>query len=86
MYHRSTSVTPLPGYRLAVTFDDGTSGVVDLADRVHRLPTGVFAELQDPARFAQVFIDPEGGHLAWPNGADVDPYLLYDEAHSSLSR
>jgi len=38
---------------------------------------GVFAPLRDPAYFAQVRVDPELGTVAWPNGADLDPDVLY---------
>lgn len=38
---------------------------------------GVFESLRDPAYFAQVRVDPELGTVAWPNGADLDPDVLY---------
>jgi uncharacterized protein DUF2442 len=81
MQPRAVAVQPLTGYRLAVTFDDGTSGVVDLTQLLYERDTGVFAALREPERFAQVTINPEWGHLEWPNGADIDPYVLYEEAH-----
>jgi hypothetical protein len=34
----------------------------------------------DPAYFAQVHIDPEAGTIAWPNGVDLVPEPLYEEA------
>ena len=33
--------------------------------------------MRDPAYFALVRIDPELGSVAWPNGADLDPDVLY---------
>ena len=86
MEPRVTTVRPLPGYRLALTFDDGTSGVVNCTQWVERLPTGLFAELRDPAEFARVYVEPEFGVIEWPNGADVDPYVLYEEAHRPVVR
>jgi len=40
---------------------------------------GVFAPLKDPAIFAQVRIHAELGTVVWPNGADLDPDVLYAE-------
>jgi hypothetical protein len=67
---------PLGGYRLAIEFSDGATGVRDfqkfIADK-----TGPLAEpLKDPAYFARVFI--EDGALTWPNGYDWDPIALHD--------
>jgi hypothetical protein len=65
----------LSDYRLHLRFEDGVEGVVDLgADLSFR---GVFAPLRDPAYFAKVRVDPELGTVAWPNGADLDPDVLY---------
>jgi hypothetical protein len=41
----------------------------------------VFAELRDPAAFAKVYVNHEFGGIKWPNGADVCPDTLYEEAH-----
>ena len=38
---------------------------------------GVFEPLRDPAYFAQVHVDPDLGTVTWPNGADLDPDVLY---------
>jgi Protein of unknown function (DUF2442) len=50
-------------------------GVVDLAPYLSF--QGIFEPLRDPAYFAQVRVDPELGTVAWPNGADLDPDVLY---------
>ena len=44
---------------------------------------GVFAPLQDPAYFARVSVDADAGTIVWPNGADLDPDVLYEAAHPS---
>jgi len=62
-------------YRLR--FEDGVAGELDFADRLRF--EGIFAPLSDPAAFAQVRIHPELGTVAWPNGADLDPDVLYAE-------
>jgi hypothetical protein len=38
---------------------------------------GVFAPLRDPVRFAEVRVLPDLAIVAWPNGADFDPDVLY---------
>ncbi len=70
-----TEVNPLDGYRLHLCFEDGVEGVVDVAEIVQF--TGVFAPLEERAYFAQVRVDSEIGTICWPNGADIDPDVLY---------
>jgi hypothetical protein len=65
----------LGDYRLHLRFEDGVEGIVDLAP--HLSFHGVFEPLRDHAYFAQVRVDPELGTVAWPNGADLDPDVLY---------
>jgi Protein of unknown function (DUF2442) len=66
---------PLDGYRLKLRFDDGTEGIVDVAQLVKF--TGVFAPLRDRAVFAAVQVNHELGTVCWPCGADLDPDVLY---------
>lgn len=70
-----TQVRALGGHRLHVCFEDGTSGEIDVATMIEF--TGVFEVLRDEAEFARVQIDPDTGTLTWPNGADLDPDVLY---------
>jgi hypothetical protein len=67
----------LPGCRLRLRFEDGVEGEVDIGQLVRF--EGVLAALRDPALFAQVRVDPEAGTVVWPNGADLDPDVLYAE-------
>ena len=69
------SVEPLPKHRLRVSFDDGSEGVVDVAQMVQF--TGVFEPLRDPAFFAQAKVNAELGTVCWPNDADLDSDVLY---------
>ena len=66
---------PLDGHRLRIRYEDGVEGVVDLGTIISF--HGVFAPLKDPAYFSQVRVDPGLGTVAWPNGADLDPDVLY---------
>jgi hypothetical protein len=72
-----TAVEVVGEYRLRLTFEDGTMGDVDFGGREWR---GVFESLREPAYFAQVRVDPEAGTIAWPNGTDMAPEPLYEEA------
>ena len=80
MHPRIKTVRVSGPFRVHLTFADGTEGAVDLGPRL-RGRAGVFALLQDPAYFAQVAVDPEAGTIVWPNGADIDPDVLYEAAH-----
>lgn len=68
-------VRALGGHWVHIRFADGVSGDVDVADLVAF--EGVFAPLRDPVRFAEVRVHPELRTLCWPNGADLDPDVLY---------
>jgi len=64
---------------LRLLFSDGTVGDVDFsAERW----TGVLEPLNDPAYFAQVAVDAEAGTIAWPNGLDLAPEPLYEQARA----
>jgi hypothetical protein len=68
-------VRPLDNYRLWLRFEDGAAGEVDVAGLVAF--RGVFAPLQDKATFDRVRVEPELGTVVWPDGADLDPDVLY---------
>ena len=81
MHPRITGVKVEGPFRLRLWFADKTEGSVDLAPGI-RGRGGVFAPLQDPTFFAQVTVEPQFGTIAWPNGVDLDPDVLYEVAHS----
>jgi len=70
-----TNVEYLADYRLHLRFEDGIEGNVDVSELVSF--TGIFAPLKDPTYLAQARLDPEIGTICWPNGADLDPDVLY---------
>ncbi len=78
---RVTAMSVLPGRRLAVTFRDGTSGVVDLSGVCADPSKGIFATLADSNIFDQATI--ELGAVTWPNGADLDPHWMYEEIRAA---
>jgi len=79
MLPRIVSVQPLDGYRLDVAFDDGTTGVIALSDRLFGT---VFEPLRDEKFFRQACVD-EFGAIAWPNGADLAPDALHEKLRSA---
>ena len=68
---------PLGQHRLHLRFEDGVEGEVDIAAMVPF--TGMLAPLADPAYFAKLTTNPVSGTITWPNGADLDPDVLYAE-------
>jgi hypothetical protein len=73
---RIERVEPLDGYMLRLSFNDGTSRVVDLEPE---LWGPIFEPLRDESAFRQVAVDRELGTIVWPNGADMDPDVLHGD-------
>jgi hypothetical protein len=71
------AVVPLDGYRLHLRFEDGAAGEVDISKMIRF--EGVFTPVKERAYFVQVRVDPEAGTIVWPNGADLDPLVLYSK-------
>ena len=78
---RVRALSVLPEWQLAVTFNDGTSGIVDVSVLVNEPDAGVFEALRDPGFFASAYLD--CGAVAWPNGADLAPDAMYKEIRRS---
>jgi hypothetical protein len=70
----------LGGYRLRLTFADGVVGDIDLATKFEGLVRPIFEPLRDQHEFAKVRVDPDLGTIIWPNGADLAPDVLHDQA------
>jgi hypothetical protein len=64
---------------LRVAFADGTTGEVDVLERM-RGP--VFDEARTPEGFARVSVDAETGTVVWPGGADLAPDTLYERVRT----
>ncbi len=64
----------LDPYVVRVVFADGEVRDVDIEPL---LDGRVFQPLRDPMMFAQVGVDEYGETIVWPNGADLDPDVLY---------
>lgn len=68
------------GYRIRLTFSEGTVGVVDFEPWLHG---PVFEPLLVPAYFERFFI--AGGTITWPNGADIAPETLHERAKADAA-
>jgi hypothetical protein len=76
---RIISVQPLDGFCVRLGFTDGSQGELDLRPYL-RGP--VFDPLlHDRGLFEAVRVDHELGTIVWPNGADIDPDVLYSLTH-----
>ena len=70
---RVQSVEPREGFKVNIRFTDGSSREVNLAPYL-RGP--IFEPIKsDPTLFSSMQV--EEGTIAWPNGADIDPDVLY---------
>jgi hypothetical protein len=83
MILHTTEVAPLPGYRLALGFNNGESGTVDLSEE---LDGPVFGPLKDPDLFATAHQHPLMRTAAWANGADLAPEFLQELMHRQRTR
>jgi hypothetical protein len=77
-------VQALAGHRLRIQFEDGVEGEVD-ESRLSAFE-GVFAPIEDPVEFARARVDAELGTVVWPNGATLDPFVLFAELTSTHSK
>ena len=70
---RVKTVEPLEGFTVRLVFEDSTQKVLDLE---HYLHGPIFEPIRnDPKVFRSAKI--AGGTIAWDNGADIDPEVLY---------
>ena len=68
------SVTALEPYTVRVVFCDGEVRDVDIEPL---LSGPVFEPLREREMFDRVAVDELGDTIVWPNGADLDPDVIY---------
>jgi hypothetical protein len=72
---RVADVHIVEGFSLLLTFTDGSQKTIDVS-KYFRGP--IFQEMRDDvALFRSVYVDHDMGTIVWPNGADLDPDVLY---------
>ena len=70
---RVRKATPLENFEMLIEFEDGLQKEIDLEPFLHGQ---IFEPIRNnPKMFQDVRI--EGGTIAWANGADIDPEVLY---------
>jgi hypothetical protein len=70
---RVRSVEPKKGFTVEVHFNDGSRREINLEPYLHG---PVFEAIRhDPSMFRSMQV--EEGAITWPNGADIDPDVLY---------
>lgn len=62
-------------YKIKMQFDDGEVKVVNFEPV---LSGPIFGPLRDLNEFVKARLVPEFGTIEWPNGADIDPAVLYN--------
>jgi len=65
------------GYKLILEFDNGEERSVQMTQF---FKGSLFQPLKDVNFFRQVKVDRESGTIVWPNGADLDPDVLYNHS------
>jgi hypothetical protein len=75
MYVGARQVKGLPDFKLLILFENGERRLFDISSY---LDHGVFRDLRDPAMFNSARISFDS--VAWANGADVCPEVLYRES------
>lgn len=73
--HDVVQVTFGERYEMQLVFDDGRSGLFDMAALIEK--GGIFGPLKEQDVFRSGFVVPDVGTVCWPNGADVCPDVLY---------
>jgi hypothetical protein len=75
MYLTVKDVQPQDGYLLLLTFENGEKRQFDMKPYLH---LGIFKELVEKKAFDAVFKNFDT--IAWENGADFDPEVLYQNS------
>lgn len=72
---RVRSAQVLEGFRVLLEFSNGLEGIVDLRPY---LEGRLFGPLRNAEEFSKLSVDASIGTISWPNGADINPNLLYE--------
>ncbi len=69
LFHKIKEVSALPGMRLAVQFENGTTKLYELKHLEKRFPQ--FAALENESLFSSVRVDPGGYGISWNDDLDL---------------
>lgn len=81
MLLRVTDAQYVGDYRLRLSFNNGTRGVVDLEPELYG---EIFEPLRDKRTFRQFIVTSRT--VEWPNGADFAPEFLFEAAALEANR
>jgi len=77
------SIDYIEGYKVAVQFNDGRQGTVDLSES---LKGPVFKSLKNISEFKKCYVGNDLETITWPNGADLAPEYVYFMAFKNESK
>ena len=80
MYWSVTNAKALDDYQLELMFENNEVKIFDVKPY---LETGLFKMLKDKPFFQKVRVS--FGSVAWANGIDLDPEVLYEEGKPSVA-
>ncbi|MBU2112781.1 MAG: DUF2442 domain-containing protein [Gammaproteobacteria bacterium] len=80
MYPSVKTVAPLDNYLLAVSFDNGEKGILNMKPY---LDFGVFKRLQDVEAFKRVRVSFDT--IEWDAGVDLAPEFVYSKSQRSTA-
>ena len=75
MFHKLTSITPLPDYLLKAVFEDGSERQYDIKPLFEKW--GVFRALTENDLFLSVKVDDGGYGISWNDEIDLSCDELY---------
>jgi Protein of unknown function (DUF2442) len=81
MIHLIKAIEDVRPFTLTLRYNTGETLLVDLTNKLRewsRTPDSKFRQLLDPAYFVTVKLEPEFASIAWDNGIDLCPDVLYE--------
>ena len=82
MICRIKTIEPLPGFRLAVSFDDGKRVVYDVNEDIDTLP-GYAVLREAPGLFESVQLDASRTCVYWTEDIDLPSDIIYEYGESA---
>ena len=76
MFLHVSNAKYLDEYKVEISFNNGKSGIADLAD-IPKRKSRIFNSLKDISIFSQLHVDSDIETIVWPNGVDLAPEYLY---------
>ncbi len=80
MYPSVVQVTPYEDFTLAITFDNGEEGILDLKPY---LGFGVFQKISNMEQFKSVHVAFDT--IEWEQGVDLDPEFVYAQCRKTAN-